>query len=138
VRHDIDMLTGFRTLFGDERQDYAKALQKHYREGPPASSGHCSSSAAMPPRIRGRTGLKRGAHYLHITDTVNTATSFRIDTDQAETESEPFEERHLWRSDLPGARHFLELMNAWVRQTQAMNELARSMGQPDGYPFMLP
>src|SRR5436309_724770 len=29
-----DNLEGFRRLFGDERQDYAAALQTHYRQGP--------------------------------------------------------------------------------------------------------
>ena len=33
---DSPSLEEFRELFGDERQDYGAALQKHYAEGPPA------------------------------------------------------------------------------------------------------
>jgi hypothetical protein len=31
----------------------------------------------------------------------------------------------------------LELLNSWVRLTAVVNELTRSMGQPDPYPFAL-
>ena len=37
----------------------------------------------------------------------------------------------------PGAPEFLELLNSWVRLTAVVNELTRSMGQPDLYPFVL-
>ena len=29
-------------------------------------------------------------------------------------------------------------MNSWILLTNAMNELSRSMGQPDFYPFTMP
>jgi len=137
VRDDPARLAQFRSLFGNEQANYAKALEKHYRDGPPPLWAHqyISSYASTHPW---EDWAETWAHYLHITDTVDTAASFRIDTDQAETESEPFEAAHLWRPDLPGAAQFLALLNAWVRLTQVMNELARSMGQPDGYPFVLP
>ncbi len=32
---------------------------------------------------------------------------------------------------------FLEWINAWIRLTAVLNETARSMGQPDTYPFVL-
>ena len=137
VRDDPDRLVQFRALFGDERADYGKALQKHYRDGPPYGWAltYVSSYASTHPW---EDWAETWAHYLHITDTVDTASSFRIDTDQAETQSDPFEAKHLWQADLPGADAFLDLLNAWVRLTQVMNELARSMGQQDGYPFILP
>ena len=40
--------------------------------------------------------------------------------------------------EFAGAGEFLEMLNAWVQLTQVMNELSRSMGQPDAYPFVLP
>ncbi len=137
VRNDPATLADFRMLFGDDRTDYAKALQKHYAEGPPWGWAltYISSYASTHPW---EDWAETWAHYLHITDTVDTAASFRIDIDQAETESEPFQLKDLWRADLPGAKSFLEILNAWVRLTQVMNELARSMGQQDGYPFVLP
>lgn len=137
VRDDPERLLQFRALFGDERADYGKALQKHYRDGPPYGWAltYVSSYASTHPW---EDWAETWAHYLHITDTVDTASSFRIDTDQTETLSDPFEQKHLWRADLPDADAFLDLLNAWVRLTQVMNELARSMGQQDGYPFILP
>ena len=137
VRDDHQRLDQFRLLFGDERRDYAEALQRHYRDGPPGGWAlrYISSYASTHPW---EDWAETWAHYLHITDTVDTAASFGIDADQAETESEPFEKKHLWRPDLPGTQDFLNLLNAWIQLTQVMNELARSMGQPDGYPFILP
>jgi hypothetical protein len=130
-------LDDFRTLFGDERASYADALRVHYEQGPqPDWAGRCVTSYASAHPWE--DWAETWAHYLHITDTVDTAASFRIDTDQAETESEPFATKDLWRADLPGAAEFLAVLNAWVRLTQVMNELARSMGQPDGYPFVMP
>ena len=35
-------------------------------------------------------------------------------------------------------RHLLLLLNSWVQLTTVLNELSRSMGQPDFYPFVLP
>lgn len=137
VRDDAGRLAQFRALFGDERSNYAAALQQHYRAGPPPGWAltYISSYASTHPW---EDWAETWAHYLHIMDTVDTAASFRIDADQAETASEPFEDKHLWRADLPGAKGFLDLLNTWVRLTQVMNELARSMGQQDGYPFILP
>ena len=39
-------------------------------------------------------------------------------------------------SDLAGK--FLDFINGWVLLTNVLNELSRSMGQPDYYPFVLP
>lgn len=48
---DSDRLDGFRKLFGDETQDYGRALSKHHEFGPPAD-WHCffvSAYAACHP-----------------------------------------------------------------------------------------
>ena len=52
-------LTRFRELFGDERADYAAALQKHYADGPPAdwATRHISPTRR---RTHGRTGPRPG------------------------------------------------------------------------------
>lgn len=137
VRQDAQRLTQFRALFGDERANYAKALEKHYRDGPPVdwAVSYLSSYASTHPW---EDWAETWAHYLHITDTVDTATSFGIDVNAAPNESESLDSKYLWRKDLPDAQAFLDLLNAWVKLTQVMNELSRSMGQPDTYPFVLP
>ena len=137
IRDDALRLQNFRLLFGDERMDYATALQRHYRDGPPPAWAlrYLTSYASTHPW---EDWAETWAHYLHMTDTLETAASFEIDANQAETECDPFDERHLWDASLPGASAFLDLLNSWVQLTQVMNELTRAMGQPDGYPFILP
>ena len=44
----------------------------------------------------------------------------------------------LWQPEHPEAAQFLDFLNGWVRLTNVLNELSRSMGQPDYYPFVLP
>ncbi len=78
------------------------------------------------------------AHYLHMADTADTAMSFGVDATRAELASDLFEMSDLWQPDHPDAAKFLDFLNGWVRLTNVLNELSRSMGQPDYYPFVLP
>jgi len=134
---DSAWLAGFRALFGDERADYGAALQQHYANGPPGDwqlrfvSGY---GAAHPWEDWAETW----AHYMHIADTVDTAISFGIDTARVELVTDPFAPADLWQPEHEGAASFLLFINGWVRLTNVLNELARSMGQPDYYPFILP
>jgi hypothetical protein len=73
-----------------------------------------------------------------MVDVVDTALSFDIDPRQAGIEAEPFGAPALWRAGAPDAQPFLDFVNAWAGLTAALNELSRSMGQPDFYPFVLP
>ena len=72
-----------------------------------------------------------------MVDTLDTALSFGLDTRRLEMEIDPFDRAALFRPDDPGARQFLSFLNAWIELSAVMNELARSMGQPDLYPFAL-
>jgi len=135
--HD-DWLAGFRDLFGDERADYAQALQAHYRNGPRAdwAANFVSSYAGAHPW---EDWAETWAHYLHMTDTADTALSFGVNPLKVEVAQEDlFQPEDLWRSDDPQAAQFLEFLNGWVRLTHVLNEFSRSMGQPDNYPFALP
>jgi hypothetical protein len=129
-------LPEFRELFGDERRDYASALKANYEVGPPPNwqLNHVSSYASSHPW---EDWAETWAHYLHMMDTMDTALGFGIDAEAAEQYYEPFSASALYRID-EGAEDFLGFVNAWVRVTGMMNELARSMGQPDLYPFVLP
>jgi hypothetical protein len=69
---------------------------------------------------------------------VDTALSFGFDADRVQLEVEPWGPGALWRPDDPDAADFLGFINAWVELTAVLNELSRSMGQPDFYPFVLP
>jgi hypothetical protein len=130
-------LEPFRALFGDERADYAAALQQHYDQGPPPDwpDRFVSSYASMHPW---EDWAETWAHYLHMADTTDTAMSFGIDATNVELASDLFTLDDLWQPQHPDAERFLEFLNGWVLLTNVLNELSRSMGQPDGYPFVLP
>ncbi|MDT8429715.1 MAG: putative zinc-binding metallopeptidase [Pseudomonadales bacterium] len=131
----------YRQLFGDERRDYQKALEKHYQSGPPPDwqSHYISSYAATHPW---EDWAETWAHYLHMTDTLSAAEQFGIDADGLSVQMDPFTPEQL--DDCPfqidaerGTHPFLGMVNRWVRLSSVLNMLARSMGQPDSYPFVL-
>lgn len=126
----------FRQAFGDEREDYAAALQRHYEQGAPPDwqARHVSAYASAHPW---EDWAETWAHYLHMVDTLDTALSFGLDADNVEIEYEPFGVNALWRPRDVGAPRFLSFVNAWTELTGVLNELSRSMGQPDFYPFVL-
>ncbi|WP_369649721.1 MULTISPECIES: putative zinc-binding metallopeptidase [unclassified Variovorax] len=130
-------LDEFRALFGDERADYAAALQRHYDQGPPPdwANRFVSSYASMHPW---EDWAETWAHYLHMADTTDTAMSFGVDATNVELASDLFTTDDLWQPEHPGAARFLDFLNGWVLLTNVLNELSRSMGQPDYYPFVLP
>jgi hypothetical protein len=130
-------LPRFRELFGDERADYGQALQDHYRKGPPPDwpDRFISSYAAMHPW---EDWAETWAHYMHLRSTLQTVASFGIDTSHARLSITPFGPDVLYRREPAAqAETFLDWVNAWVVLTALMNETARSMGQPDIYPFVL-
>jgi len=130
-------LPRFRELFGDERADYGQALQKHYADGPPAdwASRHISTYAASHPW---EDWAETWAHYMHARATLETVKSFGIGTDATTLKVTPFTADVLYRQDSEGnGERFLGWINAWVVLTAVLNETARSMGQPDIYPFVL-
>ena len=126
----------FRARFGDERADYAAALRRHYEGGPPPDwrDRHISSYAAAHPW---EDWAETWAHYLHMVDSLDTALGFGLGADDLESEIEPFGPGDLHRPEDPGAAPFLSFLNAWIELTTVLNELSRSMGQRDFYPFVM-
>ena len=75
------------------------------------------------------------AHYLHIVDTLEMASSFGVSIHpkltrnpalQAEIDFDPYTELDM-----------ATIIDAWLPLAFAVNSLNRSMGQPDLYPFVL-
>ncbi len=127
-----------RGLFGDDREDYSAAMDRHYAEGAPADwpERHVSAYATMHPY---EDWAETFAHYLHIRDTAQTAVSYgvrvagpspprRVAADAAPLDFVPVERR----------RSIRELLDDWIPLTYALNALNRSMGAGDLYPFVLP
>ncbi|MGZ4177625.1 MAG: zinc-binding metallopeptidase family protein [Solirubrobacteraceae bacterium] len=124
-----------RALFGDERADYAAALERHYDNGPPPdwSAGHVSAYATMHPW---EDWAETFGHYLHIRDTLQTAAEYGVTV----TGPRAVElDRSLKATPQPdaGDRGFDEVLENWLPLTYALNAVNRSMGRDDLYPFTL-
>lgn len=115
-----DRLTRFRGLFGDERASYPDALARHYRQGPPPGwqESHLSAYASVHPW---EDFAESFAHYLHIVDTVQTAGAFGVGPASVDHDR-PFPE---------------VVAETWLPLTAGLNQINRSMGRPDLYPFVL-
>jgi hypothetical protein len=131
---DRDRQEAFRTYFGDERADYAQALEQHYRDGPPADwqeryvSAYASSHAW-------EDWAETWAHYLHMTDVLATSAACGLALHpQRDNEPALRTDRRL-HAGMP--KTFERLIDAWIPLTYVLNELNRGMGLPDGYPFVL-
>lgn len=124
----------FRELFGDEGEDYAAALQRHYQNGPPANwpEKYVSAYASVHPW---EDWAETAAHYFHITDTLETAAAFGVSLrprhPQASTMRAEPKKLDIEKTD------FQEVMQHWMPLTHALNELNRGMGLHDLYPFVL-
>ena len=123
LRDAPDRLAGFRARFGDEQLDYAAALQRHHADGPPADwqSRHVSAYASAHPW---EDWAETWAHYLHMTDTLETADACGLGL--ASTASPD-----------AGTDSFAAMIARWFELTHALNNLNRGLGLPDGYPFVL-
>jgi hypothetical protein len=131
-----DWLTPFRALFGDERADYAGALEQHYAKGAPQDwhTRHVSAYASSHPW---EDWAETWAHYLHLRDALGSAESFGLTADHVESHAQPFGMDALWDAQRAGSGDYLKLINDWLRMTSALNELSDSMGQAPFYPFAL-
>jgi hypothetical protein len=130
---DQPLLGEFRDLFGDERQDYAAALQKHYAEGPPAnwSEHFVTAYASMHPW---EDFAESWAHYFHMIDTLETANAFGLRVQPklgkgADLATAVNFDPHVATMD--------RIIDSWLPLTFAVNSINRSMGIPDLYPFVL-
>jgi hypothetical protein len=131
---DEAQLAAFRNCFGDERRDYGQALEAHYASGPPPDwkNWFVSAYASAHPW---EDWAETWAHYLHIVDTMETASAFGIAPRKrianhidlaSDLNLDPYREADFDR-----------LIDTWLPLTYAVNSLNRSMGLPDLYPFVL-
>lgn len=118
VSREGERLAAFRECFGDERVDYKAAMSAYYDTGPPDdwARTHISAYAASHPW---EDWAESWAHYLHITDAMDTARAFGLAA--AEKAPDTIDER----------------LEQWSELALALNALSRSLGLPDPYPFNL-
>lgn len=128
-------LARFRELFGDERNDYQQSVQQYYQFGPlvnweqnfisPYASAHAWEDWA-----------ETWAHYLHITDTMETANDFALSIEgRALLAPLNIGNGSDGAPKYLSAQGFDEMLTDWMRLTIVMNALNRSMGLRDAYPF---
>ncbi|WP_232629999.1 zinc-binding metallopeptidase family protein [Methylobacterium sp. Leaf118] len=136
VRFDPS-LPAFRTTFGDESVDYGASLARHHAEGPPTDwqEHYVSAYATAHPW---EDFAETFAHYLHIVDTLETASAFEMRLQpklrgNAEGPASPV----TIDFDPYETPDFQRVIEAWLPLTYAVNSLSRSMGQPPLYPFKL-
>jgi hypothetical protein len=125
-------LEAFRVLFGDERVDYGQALTQHYHHGAPADwPERCVSAYASAHPWE--DWAETWAHYLHMTDALETAVACGLAL-QPLRPDEPAVPPLAQGGHL-GA--FAERLPHWFALTYVLNNLNRSLGVPDAYPFIL-
>lgn len=136
VDGDDGRLGEFRALFGDEMQDYGEALDRHYRDGPPAdwADRFVSRYATMHPW---EDWAETFAHYLHIRDGLQTAAAFGLQTTGPDVELAGGAVQSARPTRNAGERSTGEIVAEWLALTSALNAMSRSLGNDDLYPFVL-
>lgn len=107
-----------RSTFGDERSDYASAIESYYSNGPRFDwpDSFVSAYASLHPF---EDWAECWAHWLQIHDTLETAMQMGLSAVDAQQGS--FDRR----------------IKHWLRLAAQLNLLNRSLDQPDSYPFVL-
>jgi hypothetical protein len=121
-----DFLDAFRSMFGDEREDYAAALQRHYGNGPPIdwNLNHVTTYASAHPH---EDWAETAAHLLHLTDITDSLVSAGFSSPELPHRGwDPYAE--------PDAERLIRVALSVV---MGINHVNRSMGLHDIYPFTL-
>lgn len=118
VNPDENLRQEFTAVFGDETQNYQSALDRYYANGPEAGwqNRFISPYASAHPA---EDWAESWGHYLHIYDALETAAA------------------HGLRSVWPDQMDIRERISVWRELSVALNELNRSLGRGDAYPFVL-
>jgi hypothetical protein len=118
VMDSPDSLEECRHLFGDERIDYRQALAVHYDQGPPPDwpEKFVSAYASSHPA---EDFAETFAHFLLIGDALESARACRLAPGSLDSDGND------WVGD-------------WIGLAITLNEISRSLGTDDPYPFLLP
>ncbi len=113
------VLGEFRGLFGDEREGYEAAMERFYAIMGTRMTWQGRYVSAYASSHPWEDWAETWAHYLHIRDTLETAAAWGV-VPPPNT-----------------ARDSDQWIDAWMDLSVILNELNRSMGTDDPYPFVL-
>lgn len=127
-----DLVAEFNRLFGDPHKDYKTALEQYYEAGPEFNwqTNYISAYASAHPF---EDWAECWAHYLHMIDTMETAFDFGVDlsTSGKTPQGQRFDKVYLRTIAIN------ELIDEWQQLALLLNEMNRSMGLADAYPFYI-
>lgn len=129
---DGERLNAFRQLFGDEREDYAQALERHYQRGAP-TEWQTRFVSAYASAHAWEDWAETWAHFIHMADALETATACGLSLRPARTD-EPSLKAHAAE---PRLESFQRMIDDWFPLTYVLNNLNRGLGLADAYPFVL-
>ena len=134
IRNNPSMLLKFRDVFGDETQSYSDSLENHYKNGPPRNWEHrfISKYASSHPW---EDWAETWSHYLHLTDVLETAYNFGIQTNPKIAPQENLKMNASF--DPYRETGFKNFMDTGIPLLYALNSMNRSMGENDLYPFII-
>jgi hypothetical protein len=123
-----------RAMFGDDRQDYQAALQRHYQGDAPANWQHdfISEYATAHPW---EDFAETWAHYLHITGTLATIadSGLVVEADRVKWDlSYNVDARESYADGT-----IEDIMADWLVLSGVLNRVNNAMGRDDLYPFTI-
>ncbi|MEM7304257.1 MAG: putative zinc-binding metallopeptidase [Pseudomonadota bacterium] len=115
--NNSEWIDKFRAVFGNEQQDYTASLEQYYQTKPHNDwNQYFISEYAMVHPVE--DWAECWAHYLHMIDTLETARSLNVLVDK-------------------GQLTLQKQLTHWAYLSMSLNELNRSMGLNDAYPFVM-
>ncbi len=132
---DTPWIAECREIFGDERADYAQALQQHYSA--PATDWAQRYVSAYASSHPWEDWAECWAHYMHVQDGLETAAAWGLSLAHAMPVSSGKPATKPKPLDLKAP---LEpaLIEQWLPVSQFINAMDRCLGTRDSYPFVLP
>ena len=114
----LPLSSEFKNIFGDPAKDYQESLNQYYKCGPPSdwSNSFITAYASSHPL---EDFAETWNHFLLIFDTVETAYAHGL------TQMKP----HI--------RNLMSSLDVWNDLVIALNQLTRSIGINDAYPFVI-
>lgn len=129
---DTTWIDEYRDLFGDERADYAQALQQHYAN--PLLDWQLSFISAYASAHPWEDWAECWAHYLHMVDGLDTAAAWGMSLANAVNDGPAMRAEPL-DANAPTVQQ--SLIEQWLPVSQFINAMNRSLGSHDSYPFVV-